>query len=154
MNSGDEEMHGKLAYFMITVAALYITACSQTESPNPTEPEPVDKSETVVVSNVKPYSPAVGQDFPTNVYFGDTHLHTNISLDAYGDGNTKIGPDEAYRFAKGETVIGDDGMATECPGRLTSSWWPTIPNIWASSRVLQRETNHCSRTKKALGGRR
>jgi hypothetical protein len=39
------------------------------------------------------YSPYVGQDFPKNVYFGDTHLHTSVSLDAYGDGNTKVGPD-------------------------------------------------------------
>jgi len=65
----------------------------------------------VEAKEVPPYSPAVGQNFPTNAYFGDTHLHTSISLDAYGDGNTKIGPDEAYRFAKGETVVGDDGMA-------------------------------------------
>jgi hypothetical protein len=53
----------------------------------------------------------VGREYPTNVYFGDTHLHTSISLDGYGDGNSKIGPNEAYRFAKGETVVGDDGMA-------------------------------------------
>ena len=33
--------------------------------------------------DIKPYSPAVGRDFPTNVYFGDTHLHTSISLDAF-----------------------------------------------------------------------
>ena len=62
---------------------------------------------------VQPYSPAVKREYPTNVYFGDTHLHTSISLDAFGDGNTMIGPDEAYRFAKGETVIGDDGMANQ-----------------------------------------
>jgi hypothetical protein len=60
--------------------------------------------------DVKPYSPAVGREYPTSVYFGDTHLHTNISLDAFGDGNTKIGPNEAYSFAKGETVVSDDGM--------------------------------------------
>ena len=30
----------------------------------------------------KVYSPYVGQDFPNKVYFGDTHLHTNISLDS------------------------------------------------------------------------
>jgi len=60
---------------------------------------------------IKPYSPAVGREYPTDVYFGDTHLHTSVSLDSFGDGNTKIGPDEAYRFAKGETVFGDDGMA-------------------------------------------
>ncbi len=64
-----------------------------------------------LAQDVTPYSPAVGREHPTNVYFGDTHLHTNISLDAYGDGNTKVGPNEAYRYAKGETVISDDGMA-------------------------------------------
>lgn len=37
------------------------------------------------------YSPYVGQDFPKNVYFGDTHLHTSLSFDAYGDGNTTKG---------------------------------------------------------------
>jgi hypothetical protein len=58
------------------------------------------------------YSPYVGRDYPTNVYFGDTHLHTSISLDAFGDGNTNVGPNEAYRWAKGEEVAGDDGMPT------------------------------------------
>jgi hypothetical protein len=60
----------------------------------------------------KPYSPYVGRDFPTNVYFGDTHLHTRLSLDAYGDGNTRNGPSEAYRWAKGEALAGDDGVLT------------------------------------------
>ena len=57
----------------------------------------------------KAYSPYVGQDFPNRVYFGDTHLHTNISLDAYGDGNRNLGPREAYGFAKGQETEGHDG---------------------------------------------
>ena len=112
-------MRGKFVTTAIASAGLYVTACSPADSPNPaqsataadTTESAVASSTTAEVQDVKPYSPAVGQDFPTNVYFGDTHLHTSISLDAFGDGNTKIGPDEAYRFAKGETVIGDDGMA-------------------------------------------
>jgi hypothetical protein len=63
--------------------------------------------------DVTPYSPAVGRKYPTNVFFGDTHLHTSISLDAFGDGNSKVGPDEAYRFAKGEPVVSDDGMTNQ-----------------------------------------
>ncbi len=35
--------------------------------------------------------------------FGETHLHTNLSFDAFIFGN-RNGPDEAYRFAKGETL--------------------------------------------------
>jgi len=36
-------------------------------------------------------------------FFGDTHVHTTFSFDAWGQG-TLGGPDEAYRFAKGERV--------------------------------------------------
>jgi hypothetical protein len=63
-------------------------------------------------SNEGAYSPYVGRDYPQNVYFGDTHLHTRLSLDSYGDGNTRNGPSEAYRWAKGETLAGDDGVPT------------------------------------------
>ena len=51
-----------------------------------------------------------GRIFPNNVYFGDTHLHTSLSFDAYGDGNTTKAPEDAYRFAKGEEVEGHDGV--------------------------------------------
>jgi hypothetical protein len=37
----------------------------------------------------------------TNLYWGDLHLHSNFSLDAYLVGNTYVTPDEAYRFARG-----------------------------------------------------
>ncbi|MBW2244337.1 MAG: DUF3604 domain-containing protein [Deltaproteobacteria bacterium] len=44
---------------------------------------------------------------PTNplreAYFGETHVHTAYSLDAYL-GGTRLTPDDAYRFAKGEEV--------------------------------------------------
>ena len=46
---------------------------------------------------------ADGQD--TQLLFGDTHLHTSHSTDGYASGNTSLGPDEAYRYAKGEPVI-------------------------------------------------
>lgn len=39
-------------------------------------------------------------------YFGETHMHTAYSLDAY-IGGTRLTPDDAYRFAKGESVIVD-----------------------------------------------
>ena len=55
------------------------------------------------------YSPPAARDFPTNVYWGDTHLHTNMSVDANGMGNRLLSPDDAYRFAKGETVRAHNG---------------------------------------------
>ena len=51
----------------------------------------------------KVYSPYAGRDFPSNVYFGDTHLHTDISMDAGAFGN-RLGLDPAYKFARGEQV--------------------------------------------------
>ncbi|MCR9276973.1 MAG: DUF3604 domain-containing protein [Pseudomonadaceae bacterium] len=37
--------------------------------------------------------------------WGDTHLHTNNSFDAFLNGNMSVTPNDAYRFAKGEPVI-------------------------------------------------
>jgi len=51
----------------------------------------------------KVYSPYAERDFATNVYFGDTHLHTDMSMDAGAFGN-RLGLDPAYRFARGEQV--------------------------------------------------
>ena len=41
----------------------------------------------------------------TQVFFGDTHLHTNYSFDAYLNLNYSADPDTAYRWAKGQPVI-------------------------------------------------
>lgn len=57
----------------------------------------------------KEYSPFIKDNFPNKVFFGDTHLHTSYSVDAGLFGNT-LGPDEAYRFAKGETVTSSLGV--------------------------------------------
>jgi hypothetical protein len=56
------------------------------------------------------YSPGVGTDYPKNVYFGDLHLHTRNSPDAYGQGNKELSPADAYRFARGEEVTSSSGV--------------------------------------------
>jgi hypothetical protein len=45
---------------------------------------------------------------PTRPFFGDTHLHTAISLDA-GAAGCRLGPRDAYRFARGEPVAAAGG---------------------------------------------
>jgi len=57
----------------------------------------------------KEYSPYLNYNYPDKVFFGDTHLHTSYSTDAGLFGN-KLGPDEAYRFAKGEMVTSSTGV--------------------------------------------
>ena len=57
----------------------------------------------------KAYSPWAERSFPSRVYWGETHLHTGLSLDAGLFGNT-TGHDEAYRLARGEQVISSTGQ--------------------------------------------
>ncbi len=49
------------------------------------------------------YSPYVDRNIPDRVFWGDTHHHTSYSPDAGLVGNT-LGPEAAYRFARGEEV--------------------------------------------------
>ena len=60
------------------------------------------------------YSPYVDRNvrtggFAENLYWGDTHLHTSFSMDA-GMVGTVLDPEDAYRFARGETVTSNTGQ--------------------------------------------
>src|SRR3954467_6538208 len=55
---------------------------------------PVDATATAGVQEKNPLK---------NAYFGDLHLHTSLSFDAYVFG-TKSVPDDAYKFAKGDSI--------------------------------------------------
>lgn len=54
------------------------------------------------------YSPYVSER-STWLFWGDTHLHTTLSADAYMN-HTLLAPADAYRFARGKTVRLDGGM--------------------------------------------
>lgn len=58
------------------------------------------------------YSPVANQNQSKQVFWGDTHLHSNFSMDAFIFGNT-LGPDDAYRFAKGEKVMATRGQPAQ-----------------------------------------
>jgi hypothetical protein len=55
------------------------------------------------------YSPYAGRNFPTQVFWGDTHVHTAMSMDA-GAFGARLLPTDAYRFARGEEVISSTGI--------------------------------------------
>ncbi len=84
----------------VATALLSTTAMSQ-HVLTPDIDEMVEQSE--------PYSPYVDQYFPKRVLFGDTHVHTVLSFD---DGlfGTTLGPNDSFRFAKGEEVISNTGL--------------------------------------------
>jgi hypothetical protein len=50
-------------------------------------------------------SASYAQDYPDEVYWGDTHLHTSNSFDVYLFGTPNSTPETAYRFAKGLPVV-------------------------------------------------
>jgi hypothetical protein len=58
--------------------------------------------------SVKEFSPYVGRSYPTQVYWGDQHLHTEISVDA--GTMVRLGQEDAYRFARGEEVTSTTGV--------------------------------------------
>ena len=60
-------------------------------------------------SKKAPYSPYAGRNFPTRPFFGDTHLHTAFSMDA-GAFGARLGPPDAFRFAKGAEVTSNSGQ--------------------------------------------
>src|SRR5215470_12769613 len=39
-----------------------------------------------------------------NAYFGETHVHTSFSLDAFAMGNTITTAADAYKYFKGQTI--------------------------------------------------
>ncbi|WP_439107433.1 DUF3604 domain-containing protein [Congregibacter sp.] len=57
----------------------------------------------------EPYSPYINTSPQRQVYFGDTHVHTGLSADAGGSG-TRLMPEDAYRFARGEEVHSNTGQ--------------------------------------------
>ena len=82
--------------------ALFATACS----PPPGDDEASETAASQVTAPVTAHTepaPVVDSNPLRNAYFGETHLHTAYSLDAY-IGGARLTPADAYRFAKGEAV--------------------------------------------------
>ena len=91
----------------LAIALTVALAPAMAEKQDPVGLTPT--SEDAEGMKVQPhYSPYAGRGFPTQVYWGDTHVHTDNSLDARGFGVT-IGPEEAFRFARGEEVTTSNG---------------------------------------------
>ncbi len=57
----------------------------------------------------KTYSPYAQRSFPDQVFWGDTHLHTGLSMDA-GLFGARLGLEDAYQFARGDEVMASSGQ--------------------------------------------
>jgi len=76
-----------------SLLALTLAACS----------EKPDVKTSEATQTPEPEASTILGNPTTNVYFGDLHIHTKNSFDAYIF-NVRSTPDDVYRFAKGESV--------------------------------------------------
>ncbi len=67
------------------------------------------RAESSPTASTPVYSPYVDRVIPRQVFFGDTHHHSSYSVDSGMFGNT-LGPDQSFRFARGEEVISSSGI--------------------------------------------
>jgi hypothetical protein len=93
------------AVAILAVAALALVALPATAQ----DPIPPAESLEGGFPAQKHYSPYAGRSFPTNVYWGDTHLHTGMSMDA-GAFGARLDPNDAYEFAKGQELTSSTGL--------------------------------------------
>jgi hypothetical protein len=64
------------------------------------------------IERPKNYSPYVDRSNANRVFWGDQHLHTAFSSDA-GMLGDRLGPDDAFRFARGEQVRSSTGQLAQ-----------------------------------------
>jgi len=93
-------------------AILMLTACGDTSAGKPeTSSEKTSVSET----SGKTTDRTAGYSATKNVYFGDLHIHTKNSFDAYIF-NVRTTPDDVYRFASGGTLTHPSGFEMTLAG--------------------------------------
>ena len=85
------------AFARVKSVFLTLLAAAQVESAIATEMLPA-------------YSPPIATPIPQQVYWGDLHLHTNNSVDAFSLGTTNSLAADAYRFAQGQELIVENGV--------------------------------------------
>ncbi|MBW2385570.1 MAG: DUF3604 domain-containing protein, partial [Deltaproteobacteria bacterium] len=73
------------------------------------DPMPSEQSLERAFPATDTYSPYAGRDFPTRALWGDTHVHTALSMDA-GAFGARLSPSDAYRFAKGKELTSSTGL--------------------------------------------
>jgi hypothetical protein len=93
-----------VAFFAALISVLSLTACSESDkqgTANKAAGQPdLEQQESAVINE---------RAYPLQPFWGDTHLHTSESIDAFGFGN-RLDAESALRFARGEEVTSTRGM--------------------------------------------
>ncbi len=88
----------------LLLLSLVVTACSDNSTTSSEEPQLSSSSAPETTSAIPS-----GYNTERNAYFGDLHVHTMYSFDAFIFGTTSS-PDDAYEFAKGGTLTHPAGF--------------------------------------------
>ena len=100
----------KLKVVLPLLASLSLLAtCSDDSTLAPDNSEVADLSIQAIPAAEPALSPPMEFNANRSAYFGDLHVHTMYSFDAFMFGTTSS-PDEAYEFAKGGTIVHPAGF--------------------------------------------
>lgn len=91
----------RLAGATVLSALALLPGLTLAEAPGAIKPDDL--------TSVKHYSPYAFRNFPDKVFFGDMHIHSDLSPDA-GLLGTSLTAADVYRAARGETVMSNTGQ--------------------------------------------
>jgi hypothetical protein len=91
----------KYSGLIIAIYSTFIVACGDTQN------KALDTSNSDLPSSTN--NTIATTQYPEKVFWGDQHVHTSWSGDA-GAAGTTLGPEQALRFAKGESVKSNSGQ--------------------------------------------
>jgi Protein of unknown function (DUF3604) len=107
-------MRARAKLFRMTCLAVLLTLMAwlapgqrrRALAQNPSQPDlkKIERSQT--------YSPYADRRYPTRVFWGEQHQHTSCSPDA-GLVGDRLGPDDAFRFARGEPLRSSTGQMVQ-----------------------------------------
>ncbi|QTD56875.1 DUF3604 domain-containing protein [Parasphingorhabdus cellanae] len=80
------------------LASVLVFTLASCQNPAADEQSTTDSGDRVAMTDV-----------PERVFWGDLHVHSNLSFDSNSFGNQHLGPEDAYRFARGEEVVASGG---------------------------------------------
>jgi len=128
LNKNDSQLKVQLLVSALFSVTLFLQACDRQETTPQTTPSQTSappqaaSAPQEIYMEGKPdpqkhgalfqkpsYSPYAGRNYPKQVFWGDSHVHTGWSVDAGAFGNT-LDPEQALRFARGEEVVSATGL--------------------------------------------
>jgi len=81
-----------LVWTLVSIGTL--VSCKKSEAPQPAQQ----------AGRAAPVEERVEHNPDRNAYFGEEHIHTSWSVDAWLMGNRLTGPDDALKYAQGQTI--------------------------------------------------